>query len=177
MKITARSDIQFVDNNSSTSSSSSNRSDRCYAWLDGASYAPAKNNKKNKKKQIKSNNADCLTGRWLAAKETIRVKTWAVMAVFKKLNENDKLPQSVISAILTLAQSKEIFQESEDEMDVNENKENNKRDFPSPSIGLGDTANKPANPPNLNVSVTNDVQSNCTTRRRSSRRQTSNLYS
>ena len=94
------------------------------------------------------------------------------MAVFKKLNENGKLPQSVISAILKLAQSKEIFQESEDEMDVNENQGNNKRDFLSPSIGLGDTASKPANPPNLDVSDTNDAQSNC---RRSSRLKASNI--
>ena len=117
MKITAKSDIQFVDNKSSTSSSSSSSSDS-FAWLDGDSYGPAET--RSKKKQIKSNNADCLAGRWLDTGEKLCVKTWAVMAVFKKLNAGGKLPQPVISKILSLAQGKEIFEESDDDTEIRE---------------------------------------------------------
>lgn len=159
MKITAKSDLEFVDNNISTSSSSSSSSDSCYAWLDGDSYGPAETRTKGKKKQIKSNNANSLTGRWLDTKQTGRVKNWAVMAVFKKLTASGKIPQPIINKILKLAQSKEIFQESEDETDVIENQGEEKEGFPPPvTLGLGDTASKPANPPNLKVSETKAEQ-------------------
>ena len=56
--------------------------------------------------------------RWLHTKQTIRVKTWAVMAVFKKLQAKGTLPKQIVTKILQLSQSKVIFQESEDESDV-----------------------------------------------------------
>ena len=170
MEIKAKSDIQFVDDESSTSSSSSSSSDS-FVWLDGDSYGPAKT--RSKKKQIKSNNADCLSGRWLATGEKLRVKSWAVMTVFKKLTGGHKIPQPVISKILSLAQSKVIFEESDDETGVfeesvnTENQGEDKQGFIPPVIGLGDTASKKAN--NLNLEVS---ESHLEADRASSRRST-----
>jgi hypothetical protein len=93
--------------------------------------------------------------------------------VFKKLNAGGKLPQPVISKILSLAQGKEIFVESDDDTEIREesvdveNQGEDKKGFISPVIGLGDTASKPADPLNLEVSEPDlDAQS----RRRSGRR-------
>ena len=80
------------------------------------------------------------------------------MAVFKKLNVDGKLPQSVICKILSLAQGKEIFEESDDETGVfeesvnTENQGEDKQGFIPPVIGLGDTASKTTNNLNLEVS-------------------------
>ena len=154
MKITESKEI-FDDDKNSTSSSSSSTSDRV-ALITGDSYGPAKTRTKNK--QIKSNNADCLSGRWLATGEKITVKTWAVMAVFKKLKTDDRLPQPVISKVLGLAQGKVVFEESDDETGVfeesvnTENQGEDKQGFIPPGIGLGDTASKTTNNLNLEVS-------------------------
>jgi hypothetical protein len=152
MKITAKSDLEiFDDDKNSTSSSSSSTSDRV-ALITGDTYGPAETRTKNK--QIKSNNADCLSGRWLATGEKITVKTWAVMAVFKKLKTDDRLPQPVISKVLGLAQGKVVFEESDDETGVfeesvnTENQGEDKQGSIPPVVGLGDTASKTTN--NLN---------------------------
>ena len=77
------------------------------------------------------------------------------MTVFKKLTGGNKIPQPAISKILSLAQSKVIFEESDDETGVfeesanTENQGEDKQGFIPPVIGLGDTASKTTN--NLNL--------------------------
>jgi hypothetical protein len=144
MKITKSKEI-FDDDKNSTSSSSSSTSDRV-AWITGDSYGPAETRTKKTEKEIKSNNPDCLSGRWLPTGEEITVKTWAVMAVFKKLNADNKIPQPAISKVLRLAQGKVVFVESDDETGVFE-----------------ESASKTTN--NLNLEVPEPHRETCASRR------------